>query len=496
MRLFVRGIALGSLSLSLATNGCSGGSASEMPPEIDVDNTDPSAAHTYNGWTIDSQTPVLTSSSSLRSQINLTGPPGTTNAGGCMLWKVPNQPPCIDINHATQGCPAVPAWAADPAVPTQQRYCIAPHGSATKNCYVRPGKHSAYCAGSPVNLDEPAPGNAPVPVSAASSPLVTPKRAAFPYIDGKRASTATWLTNGCITGCSPFPANGGSRSQELTVTAWARDFRNTATIGFADGTVDLIGRDPLTNQLVVFAGNGTGGLVDKTGIVVKSTWFSTSQAMSPGDFDGDGHSDVLEFDTTTANVRLWKGDGAGHLAATSTFVGNLPNVSRLIPVGDWDLDGNNDVMVINTSTVPPRLLLHRGNGAGGFVTPAAIVSSWWDTTWRPIPVGDWNKDGTPDIMVKDSGGLMSLCKGPKGAAVEFEVGACGGTIGTGWNIADAITGVGDIDGDGNPDLLARVPADNATYIYTGNGVNGFTYARYLLGASGVLNRTTTLESIY
>ena len=49
-------------------------------------------------------------------------------------------------------------------------------------------------------------------------------------------------------------------------------------------------------------------------------------------------------------------------------------------------------------------------------------------------------------------------------------------IGNGWNDLHRITGVGDWDGDGVPDLLARKP-DGTMWLYPGSGDGGFRASR-------------------
>ncbi len=45
-------------------------------------------------------------------------------------------------------------------------------------------------------------------------------------------------------------------------------------------------------------------------------------------------------------------------------------------------------------------------------------------------------------------------------------------IGSGWNGLELVTGVGDFNGDGHPDLVAR-HTDGDLYLFRGNGVEGF-----------------------
>ncbi len=68
-------------------------------------------------------------------------------------------------------------------------------------------------------------------------------------------------------------------------------------------------------------------------------------------------------------------------------------------------------------------------------------------------VGDWDGDGVADVMASGADGRLLLYRGVAGT--------CGTTlgghlaIGTGWTAISELVGVGDLDGDGAADLLAR-----------------------------------------
>jgi hypothetical protein len=82
---------------------------------------------------------------------------------------------------------------------------------------------------------------------------------------------------------------------------------------------------------------------------------------------------------------------------------------------------------------------------------------------------DWSGDGPADVLAVDSSGNLLMYRAT--AAGAFAAGG-GRPIGTGWGSFTALLAPGDWNGDGKPDLLAR-NTDGALLMYRGNGAGGF-----------------------
>ncbi|MGZ4541318.1 MAG: FG-GAP repeat domain-containing protein, partial [Blastococcus sp.] len=82
--------------------------------------------------------------------------------------------------------------------------------------------------------------------------------------------------------------------------------------------------------------------------------------------------------------------------------------------------------------------------------------------------GDWDTNGTTDFLVRRNDGALLLYSGNAQGGVSFvrTVAAAG------WNPYTSILGVGDWDGDGLPDLLAR-KSDGTLWLYAGDGTGAF-----------------------
>jgi hypothetical protein len=116
-----------------------------------------------------------------------------------------------------------------------------------------------------------------------------------------------------------------------------------------------------------------------------------------GDFNGDGLPDVAvanagDYSGNNGNVSVLLGNGDGTFqAADSLSVGRQP-VS--VAVGDFNRDGIPDLAVANLLDGTVSVLL--GNGDGSFQLPRSVSAGN-----RPysVAVGDFNGDGIPDLAV-------------------------------------------------------------------------------------------------
>nr|MDQ2659326.1 VCBS repeat-containing protein [Verrucomicrobiota bacterium] len=118
-------------------------------------------------------------------------------------------------------------------------------------------------------------------------------------------------------------------------------------------------------------------------------------AVAVGDFDGDGNQDlaVAESDNPSG-VSILLGDGAGGFSPGpgSPFYGGNP---ASLAVVDFDGDGNQDLALAYLGS-PGYVVILKGNGTGAFSffsSTSGVLAPYW------MAVGDFNRDGKPDLAV-------------------------------------------------------------------------------------------------
>lgn len=254
-------------------------------------------------------------------------------------------------------------------------------------------------------------------------------------------------------------ASLGLRSNWWTVT----DSTRRVTDVDGDGISDLLGRVAGSGELLLYPGDGGGGLdAPRT---IGTGWGTFNLLVAPGDWDGDTVVDLLARDMS-GRMWLYPGDGRGSWKTWRVVNSGWGALDLIVGAGDWDGDGLNDVLAREAGT--GRLLLYCGDGAGGFRS-TSVVGSGWQTFDALVAVGDWDGDGAGDLLAREaSTGILWLYPGDgRGSWKTWRV------VGSGWSRFDLVVGRGDSDGDGLNDVLARDAESGDLWLYPGDGRGGW-----------------------
>jgi hypothetical protein len=179
-------------------------------------------------------------------------------------------------------------------------------------------------------------------------------------------------------------------------------------------------------------------------------------------------------------ILLGNGDGTFHLAGTYAPTVYYPYDA--VAVADLDLDGNPDVVLASLGplgyagcdvvTSDPSIVVLMGNGDGTFQNASAVGTGCFIS----VSVADVNLDGKLDIVGSRTGlesGQVVVWLGVGGGTFQapIEVPA--------YNVAASSFAVGDLDGDGRPDIaeMHTVATDQSfVAFFHGNGDGTFAAA--------------------
>jgi Bacterial Ig-like domain (group 3)/FG-GAP-like repeat len=314
-----------------------------------------------------------------------------------------------------------------------------------------------------------------------------------------------------------FLGNGGSTFQVPTgtpVSGLAADVNN-------DGIADMVFLPAQGGSYfgtAIGRGDGSFAILNQTVALPPA---QTGYVLTTGDFNGDGKTDAIAIQpgspghnavycvTPDAQLLSYLGSGDGRFQAKGTALALGVSGAGAGVTGDFNSDGNLDI-IVPYSCPPSGLLFVAGHGDGTFASPIDLNAQgagnplvgdlnndkkldfiWGsivylgngDGTFKQLPLtipsgnevialADLNGDGILDVV--SGSGLGSMIYAGKGdgtfASTAFY------TVPLPPSTYQYSFATGDVNGDGNPDLLLGEQGGAAPFlaVYFGDGHGNFT----------------------
>ncbi|MBQ0969019.1 trypsin-like serine protease [Streptomyces sp. RK23] len=271
-------------------------------------------------------------------------------------------------------------------------------------------------------------------------------------VNGRIAGVVSWGVEDCVaSGAYAVYAKVGSYVGEVNSRVDDTD------LDF-DGLADLFARTPGGDAYEYYS------LGDSWPYLGNRLWLGDWGGVSlvrQGDLDRDFWQDYV-YRASDGVLYTLAFDGVD--AYESIRVGGGWNAMKDLRVpGDLSGDALPDLVAKDKDGV---LWLYPGKGDGTFGSRVRIGGGW--ATYTITGKGDYNRDGRPDLLARDGSGVLWLYPGTGKAAP-----ALGSRVrvGGGWNAYSAFATAGDTTGDGRPDLLAR-DSSGVMWLYKGTGKSG------------------------
>ncbi len=199
---------------------------------------------------------------------------------------------------------------------------------------------------------------------------------------------------------------------------------------------------------------------------------ATPVALAVGDFNRDGQADVVTANAAGNDVTILFGAGDGTLGSpVHIAAGSSPSA---IAVVDLNRDGRTDLIVADEGSGQVSVLL--GKGDGTFQAPVAFSAG---SSPSALTLSDFNRDGFLDVAtVASAGGAVTVLLGDgKGGFPKSHVASSGANSSISLAAAD-------FNGDGFPDIAVaegnlNSQSTGVVYLCQGNGDGTFQAPTFL-----------------
>jgi hypothetical protein len=246
-----------------------------------------------------------------------------------------------------------------------------------------------------------------------------------------------------------------------------------------DGKLDLVTVDTAANSVSVFRNTSTPGSLTTNSFAARVTIAvgAYPEDIAVADLDGDGHPDITTANLNGSSITILKNSSSPGVITTNSFARldlAAGSGANSVAVVDMNGDGKPDIAVANYNDYTISIFQNNSTPgaltANSFAAPVIMPGPAYPLCVR---AADLDGDGKPDLLVTSYHNQTlsvfrnlttpgsSLTTNAYDARVDFGLGANGHTI-----------SIGDLNGDGKPDVVVDCEAPSRICIFQNLATNG------------------------
>ncbi len=420
-------------------------------------------------------TPTVTNISPLvgfpTSSVTITGTNFNTTTTNDVVWFGATRA-TVNTASATSLTVSVPVGSVFGPVTVENATCGLQ--AASTGTYLQNYSNGAYIANT-VNFDPQ------FTMTTGSSPWDV----ALGDIDGDGKSDIVVVNNGSntITVFRNISSSGSLTSGSFS--AGVSFATGSSPIGLAigdvdgDGKLDVATANSGTTTVSVLRNTSTPGTISFSANVDISIGASAPTNVIIGDVDGDGKPELITCNFSSNNISVLQNvsvpgviNGSSFNSAVNFTAGTNPEG---LAFGDIDGDGKPDIGVSNRNSNNISLLRNTSTiGTINAGTLASAVNFGAGTSPVGMRFADIDGDSKLDVVVANNGANnFSVFRNTATSGVPFVAGSLAARVdyGTSSNPFFNI-GIGDIDGDGKPDVISTNSNGGSIFVFRNTATSG------------------------
>ena len=264
-----------------------------------------------------------------------------------------------------------------------------------------------------------------------------------------------------------------------------------------DGKADMVATSATSNTVWVYLNTSSSGSITGSSFAapVVIPVGNTPTGITTADIDGDGKPDLAVVTAGDATVSVLRNTSSpGSVSFDAPVVSATGGGGAMVAVSDIDGDGIPDMAVANSAD--HTVSIFHGVSAPGVISfrPQVVLSA--GSTPHDVLIRDIDGDGKPDLTVSNIDGASifmwrnlsspgSITSGSFASPLTFVTGGSP----TGLSI-------GDIDGDGKPDMVIADENDNDVSVFRNTSSTGvISFATRVTFATGSVPMGTIMSDI-